>query len=369
LTPRPPVLLLTGATGLVGGLLLPRLLAAHPDRRVVLLLRRPEAAAARLGPRVTAVRGDLEAPGLGLSTSDRARLERETTEVVHAAAATRFDLPIERARAVNVEGTRALLELARHARVERFVFASTVYVSGKKTGAIPEAPLDGAAGFLNTYQRSKHEAEDVVLSAAAQVPTRVLRMSTIAGDSRTGEVLQWNYVHRLVRLLPRNPIPIGPDDPDARVDLLPTDWAIDALARLVEAEAEPGAVRHVCAGRDASLSTRRLLDLAIAEYETHPRGRAHGPVPVPRFVPLPEWEEFVEREIRGGDALTAGLLRAVELFLPHLAIRQDFRDDLARRDLGDGFPPCPPAREWFGKVVAHGLDVDWGRRAVARESA
>lgn len=96
--------LLSGATGYVGSLVLEKLLRSTDVGRVYVLLRARRGAGpgerlerllcgplfhlidARRAARVTAVAGDLLAPGLGLSASDEARLVAEVDTLIHCAA-------------------------------------------------------------------------------------------------------------------------------------------------------------------------------------------------------------------------------------------------------------------------------------------
>src|SRR6266508_5414667 len=66
----------------------------------------------RFADRVVPVAGDLLQPGLGLDPRRRDELSEHVDEVIHAAASVSFGLPLPDARAVNVEGTRRMLELA-----------------------------------------------------------------------------------------------------------------------------------------------------------------------------------------------------------------------------------------------------------------
>ncbi|MFQ5458477.1 MAG: SDR family oxidoreductase, partial [Myxococcota bacterium] len=94
--------------------------------------------------RVTALRGDLTEERLGLSPSAFETLAGEVTHIIHAAATTRFDLPLAEAKAINLEGTRRVLALAKRAadaRLERYVHVSTAYVSGDRNGRIFEKDL------------------------------------------------------------------------------------------------------------------------------------------------------------------------------------------------------------------------------------
>jgi thioester reductase-like protein len=362
------VLFLTGATGFVGGRLLRQLLATRPDRRVIALVRRPEQAAALPdAPGVSAVAGDLSRADLGLDAGSRDMLERSVTEIIHCAALTRFGAPLETARAVNTEGTRHVVELARRCRkLGKLAHVSTVYVAGRTPGDIAEAPArPPAGGFCNAYQQSKHEAEAVVLDAMPAIPASIYRLSSIIGDSRTGRVEQFNHVHQLIRLFPRNVVPIMPADPGAPVDLIPTDWAIPALAHLFDEGFAAGGIAHVCAGRDASLTVRELVDVTARAFERHPQGRQWHPVRVPEFVTVAEWEAYAERHRRTTDRLFGELLRVLGYFLPHLGIHQAFENHLAARGLATSGLHQPSIRDVYTRVIDYCLDTAWGRRLPA----
>ena len=325
--------LITGTTGLVGGEVLPRLEAARPGRRTY-LLKRPEA--------------DLTRPSLGLDSGPYAELQSSVTAILHCAADTRFHLPLDQARAVNTEGTRRLLEFARGCpRLEKFVHLSTVYVAGLTTGCLPEEPLPRPAVFCNTYQQSKYEAEELVLAAAGGLPAAIVRLSSLAGDSRTGAIRRFTYVHQLIRLLPRNVLPVAPCDSDAPLDLIPTDWAAGALVWLLDHAFEPGRVYHLCAGPEASLTAGEMLDLTLRELDG--AGRA------PRLVSLAEYRKFVEESRRSGDRLLNELLRVLDFFLPHLGLYQAFDNRRTREALAPSGMELPPIRSYYPRVVRYCL--------------
>ena len=118
-------ILVTGATGFVGGALLPELLAAS-DRQLICLVRADsDHHASQRGheiidhPRVRWIRADVEERQLGLSDGAWGELASVVTEVFHCAASTRFDLPLDEAQRINVDGTSHLLELAMAANLHR----------------------------------------------------------------------------------------------------------------------------------------------------------------------------------------------------------------------------------------------------------
>src|SRR5579859_2256042 len=119
--------------------------------------------AGELQKRLHLLQGDITRERFGLGLDLYRELAREVDSVLHAAAATRFDLPLAASRAVNVGGTRNVVRFASDCQhLDHFGVVSTIYVSGRRTGCILERELQHDAGFVNTYERSKNEAEALV---------------------------------------------------------------------------------------------------------------------------------------------------------------------------------------------------------------
>jgi nucleoside-diphosphate-sugar epimerase len=364
---EPPLLLLTGATGLVGGELLKLLRVANPNRRIAVLARQSRKIAdLNLTAGVAALQGDVTYPSLGLDHRTYTQLARSITEIIHCAADTRFGLSLENARAVNTRGTENLLTLASKCRnLQKFAHLSTLYVVGRSTGHFPEGSIRHHNGFFNTYQQSKYEGEQLVSQAMNDFPAVIFRLSSIIGNSCTGAVRQFNYVHRLIRLFPQNVLPVAPGFPDTPIDFVASDWAIPALAYLFDSAFVPGRFYNICAGRAHSLSLQEMIDLTLAIFENHPIGRKWLPIQVPKLVSLPVYGEFVEQRRRDGDKLLNELFRILEYFLPHLALVQVFDNRNVTAALMRTGLEFPPAREYYGKVVQYCLETNWGRHADA----
>lgn len=349
---------------MVGSGLLGRFLAAKPDRRVVVITRQRKAISklnAITG--VVALDGDLTHPRLGLDANCYFQLQSCITEVVHCAADTRFNLPLDQARAVNTGGTRNILALARLCRrLEKFAHISTAYIAGRSPGIFAEAHISHCDGFCNTYQQSKYEAEELVIKAMDYLPAAILRLSSIIGDSKTGQVRQFNHVHQLLRFFPRNVLPVAPGEPQAPVDLIPTDWAVPALAFLFDSCFVPGRVYHICAGSDRSFTVPEMIDSTIAAFESHPIGRTWLPIRIPEFVSLSRYEEFVKSARGSGDKLLNEVLRVLGYFLPHLGIYQAFENALTLQALAPSGLELPDIRNYYGKVISYCLETNWGRQ-------
>lgn len=355
-------LFLTGATGSVGGALL-GLLSQGTPREFVLLTRRPERFQkfSRLR-HFSLLQGDITLPHFGLSDHTYAGLTEQTTEIIHCAADTRFSTSLPAAREINTEGTQTILNFARRCRqLKKFAYLSTVYVVGRSTGYFPESRIRHQNGFCNAYQRSKYEAEELVWRAMGEVPAAIFRLSSLLGDSLTGAVQQFNHVHRLIRLLPQNVLPVVPGQPDAPIDLVASDWVMPALAFLFESAFVPGRFYQLCAGPQKSLRVQEMIDLAISAYASHPNGKKWIPIRIPELVSLPCYEEFVEKGRQRGDRLFNELVRVLGYFLPHLAIFQAFENRNTLRALVPSGLQFPSIRACFERVVRFCLDTNWGR--------
>jgi dihydroflavonol-4-reductase len=172
--------LVTGATGFVGWHVARALLERGHSVRA---LARDPAKLAEL-PGVEAIQGDLRDP---------ASLERAVEGcgvVFHVAADYRlWTRPPEEMYRSNVEGTRAMLDAARRAGVERFVYTSTVGCIGVNTRDVTlenlgdersEALLSDMQG---PYKRSKFLAEQVALEFAKDgFPVVIVNPTAPVGD-------------------------------------------------------------------------------------------------------------------------------------------------------------------------------------------
>ena len=360
-------LFLTGATGYVGGALF-GLLSRRTPRQFVLLTRRPEQLEKVSRPGLFRVlQGDITRPRFGFTDHTYAELAEQITEIIHCAADTRFGISLQTAREVNTEGTQTILDFAVRCRqLKKFAYLSTAYVVGRSTGYFPESRIRHQNGFCNAYQQSKYEAEELVWQVIGEVPAAIFRLSSLLGDSLTGTVQQFNHVHRLIRLLPQNALPVVPGQPDAPIDLVASDWVMPALAFLFESAFAPGRLYQLCAGPENSLRLHEVIDLALSVYESHRNGKKWMPIHVPDLVSLSCYEEFVEKASENGDRLFTELARVLGYFLPHLAIFQAFENRNTMRALAPSGLQFPSSRACFERVVRFCLDTNWGRSGPGR---
>ncbi len=152
---------LTGATGFIGGHVARAYAAAGAELR--LLTRSTSKLAGLEGLAAETVEGDLREP-------EALRTALSGCEVlVHVAADYRLWVPDPNEMyAANVEGTRALLRLAREQGVAKVVYTSSVATMGfRQDGTIvDEATPVSVEAMIGHYKRSKFLAEQEAVAAA-----------------------------------------------------------------------------------------------------------------------------------------------------------------------------------------------------------
>ena len=194
---------LTGATGFLGMEILARLV--ERGNRVVALVRASDQIEAdariaevlttlygepdRYSSQVQALAGDVTLPLLGLGEKYTA-VAAQVDYVVHCAASISFTLSLSEARAINVNGTRAVIDFARAAQdrgsLDHFIHVSTAFVAGRHRGVFREDQLDVGQTFRNTYEQTKWEGEQLIRGSGLDYT--IFRPSIIHGPD--GEFMQ-----------------------------------------------------------------------------------------------------------------------------------------------------------------------------------
>jgi thioester reductase-like protein/NADP-dependent 3-hydroxy acid dehydrogenase YdfG len=249
----------TGGTGFIGRRVVSRLLDARPDAEVWVLVRRAslgrfECLASQWGERAKPLVGDLAKPDLGLSQQAIAELGN-VEHVVHCAAIYDITAAEDEQRAANVEGTRAVIELAR--RLDATLHhVSSIAVAGDFRGEYTEADFDVGQRLPTPYHQTKFEAELLVRSAPG-LRHRIYRPAVVVGDSRTGEMDKvdgpyyfFGVLAKLAALPSFTPIML-PDT--GRTNIVPVDYVVDALVALLHTDGRDGQTFHLTAPKTIGL--------------------------------------------------------------------------------------------------------------------
>lgn len=322
------IALVTGATGFLGSYIVDSYVRRGWQVRA---LARPTSNLAWLQPHLEAGRVVI-APG---DMTDPAALKsaaQGVNRIVHAASVIGTAIPQATYHRVNVEGTRALLDAAVAARVERFTLISSVstYGDGITPGGIvtedtPQIPS-------NPYGQSKFAQQELVLDAHRRhgLPVTLIEPPVIYGPRARVGIAE---VFKLVRLRLAPLLDFG----RGRMNLV---YVTDVIGLLEAADASPAAVgeRFLVAG-PRFVSHRELMALMAAALNVKPI-----------YFPVPLW--LTKIGLTGYNAILRLLGRDIfyqpDYFYKFTA-SGDYRPDKARRLLG--WEPQVDVREGIPRTV------------------
>jgi thioester reductase-like protein len=369
---------LTGATGFVGMEMLARYLE-RTERRVYALVRGADdrEVDARLrrtllsmfGPanpyagRVVAVRGDITRAGLGIA-GGLDWLAGQVSEIVHGAASVSFDSELQLMRAINVDGTQRVLELAERCRalgtLRRMSYISTAYVAGDHAGCFSEDDLDVGQRFHNTYEQSKFEAECLIARSHERLPITIFRPSIIVGERDSGWTSSFNVLYWPLRAFASGAYFALPARGEAPVDVVPVDYVADAIFALSRAREAEGARFHLTAGTHIS-SVAELVELATTFFRR----------PAPHLLEPSLYHRVVHPLLlrTAADERSRRALARSEIFFPYFAMRAGFDNRRARIALRGRGVATAPLCGYFERLVRFALAAEWGRRRIARATA
>ena len=318
-----PCILITGATGFLGKVVLEELCRRRnddglPAHRVFLLVRNKNGEQAqerfnRLAKSLcfsrlsvewlTAVEivvGDLRDKQCGLKAGVYEQVCRQTTHMIHCAASVDFDLSLAEAARANIDCTLNALQLARDCpHLQRMVDTSTAYVNVAQQGPIQEAlaPLPAPAkelynairdnrieeqamlrlsGHPNTYTFTKSIAEHLVSETKGSLPVTIVRPSIISASLNypfPGWIDSRAALGGLVALLGAGLLHVMEGDHETIHDVIPVDVVADHLineVQLANYRSEEAAVEdfnlrivHSVAGLENGCSLAKVISMSV----------------------------------------------------------------------------------------------------------
>ncbi len=340
-------ILVTGATGLIGGELVLSLAQRGADVHALVRAPSDDAAASRLrerlqksdrfderlAARVLPLRGDTMAAHFGL-----AQLPTPTC-IVHCAADTSFrDDP--RVWETNVRGAENLIAMARAIKpAPRVFFISTASVVTAPVGGTI-AEIADYAGHDNTYTRSKRHAETLI--RASGLDAVIVRPSIVLSRGVRDRSMAMSILWAVPVMEEMGDVPVNPD---SRLDIVPADHVADAIAGL----ALKARLRHRCYHLSAGSKAPRFGDLLDALAAQFPRTRRIRPLGSPTRA-------------RNEKRRTL-LMRPLSFYLPFMNADVSYCNNRLAEELGFSAAP-QSAIEWLPTVMRQ-----VGRREAMLEMA
>lgn len=246
----------TGATGFIGKRLVRKLLQRKGAVVHFLIRRESEGKVAALreywgvGPtRAVPVFGDLTEKKLGVSAEDIKALKGQIDHFFHLAAVYDLGADEDSQVAVNIDGTRHTLELAKAIGAGRFHHVSSIAAAGLYEGVFREDMFEEAENIDHPYFMTKHESEKLV-RAESKLAWTVYRPAMVVGDSQSGEMDKidgpyyfFKLIQRMRQILPPWMPSIGLEG--GRINIVPVDFVVSALDHIAHGERKGGECFHL----------------------------------------------------------------------------------------------------------------------------
>ncbi|CAH1397945.1 unnamed protein product [Nezara viridula] len=300
--------LLTGGTGMLGKLVIEKLLRVCKPAMIYLIIRtkkfkdphrrlkdltesslfhRLKKEDPVFMERLKIVPGDVSEPGLGLSPADVEHLIEKVQVVFHSAATVKFDETLSTATKINVRGTMGIIELCKKMKnLESVVHVSTAYSHSPRkeireefyeSPISPQGLIDLADNlspqllnaitphiigeWINTYVFTKAVAEEAVRKNGLGLPISIMRPAIIF-TARSEPIPNWiDQTYGPIGVLAgyyvgaTRVVKFGNN---VRADLIPADMTVNCLL----------AVGHQTA------KLRKLQEIPIFNFTSHPKNIA-----------------------------------------------------------------------------------------------
>jgi nucleoside-diphosphate-sugar epimerase len=345
-----PTILVTGATGFLGGAVVAELLRTQPHVTLLLLVRAatPGEAEARVRrsvlrfvdppvldsswSRCHVIHGDVNDPA---ALADP-RID-SVAHVLHLAANTSFR-SVRGVRHTNILGTLTLAHRMRRVPgLKRFLYVGTALICGADPRPIvseDDYPRFGVRHLVE-YTASKAECEMLLENTAPELPLVIVRPSVVVGHTQLGCLpsasIFWFY--RTVDLLRRTTFSL-----DLLNDVIPVDYAATALMWLLLQPNLRHKRYHLSSGATHSVSWRALAE----EFANCYGARMDNPY---REVDFPTLvAERGRLEVLLGPGSEDHLLMALELYYRFAQIDAVFDNT---RLLEEGMAPPPRFTEYL----------------------
>ncbi|KAG9457255.1 hypothetical protein H6P81_001763 [Aristolochia fimbriata] len=369
-------ILVTGSTGYLAKLFVEKVLRVQPHiKKMYLLIRSPDndAAAERLETQVlnkdlftvlreahganfksfisdklSPIPGDIAHENMGID--DNEKLQSELDVIVHSAATTKFDERYDLALSTNTFGAKNVIEFAKKCvNLGMLLYVSTAYVSGVRTGLIPEKPfrmgesLNGIStttvdiyqelklaedklkeldnkgvteqrksvimkelglqrakyfGWPNTYVFSKAMGEMLLGQLRDHVPLVIVRPTIVTAtymEPFPGWIENTRTIDTLLVAYALGKVKCFLADPEAIMDVVPGDMVINAMIMLLTSHfRQPSEeVYHLCSSIRNPPTYYKFRDWSYQYFMKHPHvGKNGKPIKVKRLTMKSTWRSF-----------------------------------------------------------------------------
>lgn len=214
--------------------------------------------------RIELLTGDPTAIDFGLSGAEYLTLAQRVRRVHHVVTSSAVYADGSNADEVGAALGREIVEFGRAATsLQAFVVYSSAEVSGDRSGTVLEAELEAGQAFPRPFARALALMERSVQSARDQLPAVVVRPTTLAADSQTGECERATPLYQLVEAVlavPATQVVRVPQD-RAPLHLVAVDYVARAAYYAGRRQDTIGSTLHLTDAHPTTIG--HLLDLVL----------------------------------------------------------------------------------------------------------
>jgi thioester reductase-like protein len=369
---------LTGATGFVGQNLLLRILCRDNTIKVILLVREnssicarnriknivnsfsPDIEYDRIWKRIKIVNGDICLNKFGLSNYQYNQLAGHTSHIIHCAATTKFQLPLESARTVNYKGTKNVMLFAQFARntakLQRIAHISTAYVSGNRSGIIYESELETGQKFSNSYEQTKFESEQYVQNLMSDLPITIFRPSIIVGDSETGRTTCFNVLYYPINLIYHGHLHFLLGFKSTPLDVVSVDFVSDAIYHvMLKSNKGTDQTYHLTAGPENETTAGEVIDEAVRYFNQIRPSCSIKPV---KFITSDTLNTRYKNLLSSKDIN----FQVMKMYEPYISIKRSYDNSKICSDLKDESIRPKPLKSYYHTLLAYSIKTKWGKQ-------
>jgi thioester reductase-like protein len=313
--------------------------------------------------------GDLLDPGLADQLSEN-KILSDIKLIVHSAANTSFakmnDSLVQR---VNVDGLRSILEWSTTLKeLETFTYIGTATICGcnvKNRIVYEDESPSQEAKHMVKYTYTKMLGEMMLKEYLPAEKILVLRPSIIMGDSRSwiprSPVILWTLATvNLLRLLPYNP--------NSNVDIIPVDYAVNAIEALLFAKRKYS-VYHISSGINSASKSQLITDTLGLYFNNRPLFKYVDPELLSQMkkyskniLPLTEelfqYNDYLQywEKAFGENTRMRIIFAALDPYIKFIELGQVFDSSRLLEDSNLGIPL--PAHEYIKKSIKYLEKID-----------
>lgn len=234
-----------------------------------------------------------------------------------------MNLTLEQALIENLTTTENCILLIddfyKNGKLNKAEIVSTIGVVGRHSNHIIEDFITHDAGFHNSYEQAKYEAEKAIkLAVHNGLPITVHRPSMVIGNSKTGRVKNFQVFYHLIEFLSgAKSFGFLPNFYDYQLDLIPVDYVAESILHSSISSDTIGKVMHLSSGLQAA-NLKELSKFLNQSSKNHQKIK---------FIPNKMFHTLLKCIYTISDSKTKKAIKKLPWFLTYLKEKQTFTNN------------------------------------------